>query len=111
MGVVHHAVYPLWFERGRTEMLRSSGISYADLEKQGLFMVVIDLSVKYHKPAHYDQVVQVNTTCIRAAGVRIQHEYQVFREGVLLVSGSSTLACLDHEGRPQPVPDFLVLKS
>jgi acyl-CoA thioester hydrolase len=111
MGVVHHAVYPLWFERGRIELLRSVGVAYADLEKKGLFMAVIELSVRYHKPARYDEWVQVATTCTRAGGVRIQHEYKVHRDGLLLATGSSTLACLDREGRPQAVPDSLSFKS
>ncbi len=110
MGVVHHGVYPLWFEQARTELLRSTGVAYADLEKQGLFMVVIELKVKYHKPARYDQLLQVTAHCTRAKGVRINHEYQVRHEGVILATGSTTLACLDAEGRPQPVPDTLADK-
>ena len=111
MGVVHHGVYPLWFEQARTELLRSTGVAYADLEAAGLFMVVIDLKVRYLKPARYDQLLQVTARCTRAKGVRIEHEYEVRHEGLILATGSTTLACLDAEGRPCQVPESIGIVS
>ena len=108
MGVVHHAVYPLWFEQARTELLRRAGVAYADLENDGMFMAVIDLAVRFHQPARYDELIDVTVTCTRAAGVRVEHEYQAHREGLLLCSGKTTLTCLNREGRPQAVPEDLL---
>jgi len=50
-GVVHHSVYPIWFEMGRTELLRAAGLAYKDLEAAGIFFVAVELFVKYHRPA------------------------------------------------------------
>ena len=62
MGVVHHSVYPIWFEIGRTELLRSmSERSYRDMEAEGLFLVVAQLNVRYRSPARYDDTLNLAT--------------------------------------------------
>ena len=61
MGVVHHTVYPVWFEMGRTELLRATGASYREFEEQGLFLVVVRLDVRYRQPARYDDELQLHT--------------------------------------------------
>ena len=61
MGVVHHANYAVWFEMGRTEMLRSQGGNYRDLEAAGRFLVVVDLSTRFKKPARYDDELTLAT--------------------------------------------------
>ena len=62
MGVVHHTVYPVWFEMGRTELLRSTGRTYRDMEAQNMLLAVVKLEVVYKQPARYDEVVQLRTT-------------------------------------------------
>jgi len=54
-GVVHHSVYPVWFEMGRTELLRANGLAYKDLEEAGVLFVVAELRIKYRRPAMYDE--------------------------------------------------------
>lgn len=107
MGYAHHSVWPVWFEMARTELLRESGTAYADLERAGVFIVVAKLDVRFHRPARYDDRLEVTARLRRSAGARIEHRYEVHREGVRLVTGSTTLACVDRDGRAQPVPDFL----
>ena len=53
-GVVHHSVFPVWFEMGRTELLRANGVAYRDLEEAGIFFVVAELRIKSRRPAFYD---------------------------------------------------------
>lgn len=109
MGVVHHAVYPLWFEMGRTEMLRAAGGNYRDLEAAGVFLAVVRLETRYRRPARYDDLLRVRTT-LRAAGpVKVEHTYEVFRGEELLAEGRTTLACLDREGKARPIPESLSL--
>jgi acyl-CoA thioester hydrolase len=109
MGVVHHAVYPLWFEMGRTEMLRAAGGNYRDLEAAGVFLAVVRLETRYRRPARYDDLVRVRTT-LRAAGpVKIEHTYEIYRGDELLAEGRTTLACLDRDGRARAIPESLVL--
>jgi acyl-CoA thioester hydrolase len=107
MGLLHHANYFVFFEMGRTEMLRSRGISYREIEDSGHFLVVIDLGCKYKKPAYYDDLLTIRTTVARVTHVKIIHEYHVLRDGVLLAGGHSTLACVDREGKPQALPAIL----
>ncbi len=107
MGLLHHANYLIYFEQGRTELLRSCGLSYKDLEDQGFLLVLTKIEVKYRWPAHYDDLLTLKTIVTRTTSVRIDHRYELYCEGRLLAEGASTLACVDREGRPQALPDFL----
>ena len=107
MGLLHHANYFVYFELARTEMLRSKGISYREVEDSGHFLVIIDLGCKFKKPAFYDDLLTIRTTVARTTHVKIIHHYQVFRDGELLAEGHSTLACVDREGKPQALPAIL----
>ncbi|MGD0785706.1 MAG: thioesterase family protein [Sedimentisphaerales bacterium] len=108
-GVVHHSVFPIYFELGRTELLRANGLAYKDLEKEGFFMVVAELLVKYRRPAYYDEKLELITECSRITAARIEHSYKLIRPGVglLLAEGSSILACVDDKGKPKRVPEFM----
>jgi acyl-CoA thioester hydrolase len=116
MGVAHHAVYPVWFEMGRTELLRQTfahaaghdaGLDYRQLEDQGVFLAVVSLSIKYKKPARYDNVLTLHTHLVEAGHVKILHEYELMRDGLMLATAQSTLACLDKSGRPRELPAAL----
>jgi len=107
MGLLHHANYFVYFEMGRTEFLRERGVSYRDIEDAGYLLVIVDLGCKYKRPARYDDLLTLRTTVSRVTHVKIVHTYQVFRDGLLLAEGHSTLACIDREGRPQPLPESL----
>ena len=118
MGVAHHAVYPVWLEMGRTELLRQTfethadasshnGLTYRQLEEQGVFLAVVSLSIKYKQPARYDDVLSLQTTLTSAGHVKIEHEYELSRDGLILATGQSTLACLDQDGRPRELPPML----
>jgi len=108
-GVVHHSVYPVWFEMGRTELLRANGIAYKDLEKRGVFFVVAQLNIKYRKGAFYDEELELETICSKVTVGRVEHIYKLSRccDGVILAEASSVLACLDGEGKIQRVPEFM----
>ena len=101
MGLLHHANYFVYFEMGRTELLRQRGFSYRDLEDAGHLLVIVDIGCKFKRPAYYDDLLTLRTTVTRVTHVKIVHQYQVFRDGVLLAEGHSTLACVDREGKPQ----------
>ena len=108
-GVVHHTVYPVWFEMGRTELLRVNGLAYSELEKNGIYFVVVELAVKYRRPAFYDEKLDLETICSRITSARVEHSYCLKRQGtgVLLAEGSSILACVDSSGRPRRMPEFM----
>jgi acyl-CoA thioester hydrolase len=108
MGVVHHTVYPVWFEMGRTELLRSTGRTYRDMEQAGLLLAVVKLEVTYKQPARYDDLVQLRTTLARVGAVKVEHSYELWRGEDLLVSGATVLACIDRSGRAKPMPEGLL---
>src|SRR5829696_4490250 len=107
MGLLHHANYIVYFEMGRTELLRARGISYRDIEDSGHLLVIVDVGCKFKRPAYYDDLLTLRTTVERVTHVKIVHRYQVFRDGLLLAEGHSTLACVDREGKPQALPEAL----
>ena len=107
MGLLHHANYLVYFEQGRVELLRAQGRSYRDLEDAGFLLVLTKVEVRYRRPVHYDDLLTVRTTVVRTTSVRIDHRYEVLRDGVLVAEGSSTLACVDRDGNPQALPEFL----
>lgn len=106
-GRVHHANYFTWFEMGRVELLRSAGHNYRELEQAGIMLVVADITCQYFQAAQYDDLIRLITTTVSARGARIEHQYQVFRDNVLLAQGRSTVACIDREGKVRRLPDFL----
>lgn len=107
MGFLHHANYLVYFEAGRTELLRKRGLSYRAIEDAGHFLVIVDVGCKFKRPAHYDDLLTLRTVVERVTHVKIVHRYEVRRDGVLLAEGHSTLACVDREGRPQALPPAL----
>ena len=107
MGLLHHANYLVYFEQGRIELLRSNGLSYKELEDQGYLLVLTKFEVHYRWPARYDDLLTLKTTVTRTTMVRIDHRYELSCAGRLLAEAESTLACVDREGRPQALPDFL----
>ncbi len=107
MGLLHHANYFVYFEQGRTELLRKRGMTYRDMEDAGHLLVIVDLGCKFKRPAYYDDLLTLRTIVERVTHVKIVHKYEVLRDGLLLAEGHSTLACVDREGRPQALPESL----
>ncbi len=112
-GVVHHSVYPVWFEMGRTELLRANGLAYKDLEEAGVLFVVAELRIKYRRPAMYDEKLQLETYCSAVTASKVEHSYKLTRSsnGIILAEGSSVLACVSAEGKVRRVPEFMYPKA
>jgi len=108
MGLLHHANYFVYFEIGRTELLRARGTTYREVEDSGQFLVVVDLGCRYRRPARYDDLLELRTAVARVTHAKIQHTYTLSRNGLTLAEGHTTLACIDRDGRPRPLPDWLV---
>jgi acyl-CoA thioester hydrolase len=108
-GVIHHSVYPVWFEMGRTELLRANGIAYKDLEKAGVYFVVARLHIKYRRPALYDEKLELETTCSRVTASKVEHSYKLTRcsDGIILAEAGTVLACVNAEGKLQRIPEFM----
>ena len=108
MGLLHHANYLVYFEQGRTELLRQTGRTYKDVEDEGFYLVLAKIEVRYRAPARYDDLLTLHTTVVRRTPVRIEHEYRLVRGTEVLAEGSSTLACVDKSGSLQAMPEWLL---
>lgn len=107
MGLLHHANYLVYFEQARIELLRRIGGNYKELEDQGYLLVLTKVEVKYRSPAYYDDLLVIRTKVTRTSPVRLEHKYEVIREGQVLAEGATTLACVDRSGKIQAMPDWL----
>ena len=108
MGFLHHANYFAYFEIGRTEMLRASGGNYRQMEADGILVVVVKAECRFRSPARYDDLLRLRTTITRVTRAKIEHQYELFRDGQCLAIGNVTLACIDRSGQVQPVPDWML---
>ncbi|HEV3141626.1 MAG TPA: thioesterase family protein, partial [Vicinamibacterales bacterium] len=106
MGVVYYANYYVWFEVGRTDLLRSAGGSYRDMEKDGLQLPVIESHCEYRQPAKYDDELEVRTIGSIVSPVRVKFSYELVRaaDNVTLAVGHTVHAALDEGGRPRRLP-------
>jgi acyl-CoA thioester hydrolase len=107
MGCVHHSRYLQYFEMGRVEFLRACGHSYANLERDGVFFVVVKLEVRYRAPARFDDEVTLITRIARQTTTRIDHTYELRRGETLLAEASSTITCVSRQGGVQLIPEHL----
>jgi len=107
MGYVHHSRYLQYFELARVELLRSLGVSYADLERDGVLFVVVKASINYRNPAKYDDELSITTKVVKQTHVRYDHAYEVKRGHVILCDGTTTIACIDRDGKLREIPEPL----
>lgn len=104
MGFLHHSNYLAYFEVGRTELFRAQGGSYRRMEELGLFFVVARISVKFKKPARYDDVLCLNTQIKSQSPAKLVHQYALKRGEELLTEAESVIACVDRNGELQEIP-------
>ena len=109
MGVAYHGQYFAWFEVGRTDLLRNHGLTYRELEKDGLRLPVIETHARFLKPALYDDLLEVRTELAVLTGARVGFAYEVHREGTEgpIATGATSHAAVDPEGRPRRLPEHL----
>ena len=109
--VAWHGHYFKYFELARVEMLKAMGHDYADLERDGVFLVVHNVACKYHRPARFGDRVRINTKVARATLASIDHQYRVFVGDDLIAEAASTIACVDSAGTIRRMPEILVQSS
>ena len=110
MGVAYHANYLRWFEMGRTEMIRFLGLTYKSIESKGVYLPVSEVYCKFRSPAHYDDLIEIETTLDTRVRGGIKFDYRIFPEDgqTLLVEGYTKHACLNADGKVVRPPAFLM---
>nr|WP_321224637.1 thioesterase family protein [uncultured Psychroserpens sp.] len=112
MGVVYHGNYAQYFEIGRTEWLRSMGLSYRKMEEEGVMLPVVSLSINYKKSARYDDLIKVKTKLVKTPTVKIEFDYEILNENnEILATGNSILVFMDVvKNRPTRCPKYILDK-
>lgn len=102
MGIVHHSVYPIWYEAARTEAIRKIGMTYSALEKNGIMTPLVELNCKYNVPAEYEDVLSIGVEISKLTPARIVFDYQIFKAGVEkpINTGSTVHAWVGKDLRP-----------
>lgn len=110
MGLAHHTHHLVWFELGRTELMREAGCTYGDLEEgEGVYFPVVEVGAAYVSPARYDEVLSITTRLVSVKGVRVRFEYHVARETTeeTVSTGFTVHASVGRDGRPARLPEAL----
>lgn len=109
MGVVYYANYLHLFERGRSELIRALGFSYATVEERGIFLPVREASCRYLAPARYDEVIHIRTGLAGRSRASLDFVYEITDadKNRVLTRGSTQHAVVNAQGRPVRIPDWL----
>jgi acyl-CoA thioester hydrolase len=107
MGVVYYANYLVWFEVGRTDLLRQSGWNYREMEAEGFALPVVEAHCEYRQSARYDDELDIVTSGALLSPVRVRFAYEVIRvaDGMKLAGGHTVHAVLDPTGKPRRLPE------
>jgi acyl-CoA thioester hydrolase len=105
MAVAHHANYPIWFEVGRSDLMRSLGLPYSDVEAQGFYFMLSKLQVEYRAAARYDEVLTLSTRIGAVQSRAVTFEYVLRRGETLIASGSTHHITTDKNYRIARIPD------
>lgn len=110
MGVVHHGNYALYLELARIEWLRNLGVSYKEMEQEGIALPVVSLSVKYKKPIKYDDVITVKTKLVNEPSVKVEFDYEILNDlGQILSTANVVLVFVDLKtNRPTKPPKYFL---
>ncbi|HEY3277120.1 MAG TPA: thioesterase family protein [Syntrophorhabdaceae bacterium] len=113
MGVVYYGNYPVFFEVARSEFMRAKGITYREFEDMGYYLMVVGLDAKYHSNAEYDDLIVVKTSMPELKSRGLTFHYAVYKDGTLLVEGSTKHICVNTEKKVVAIPPdfFKVLKD
>lgn len=112
MGYVYYGNYAQYFEMGRVEWLRNLNASYKSMENNGIMLPVLNLNVRYLKPAKYDDLLTLKTTLKKIPSVKIEFDFEVYNEKKeLLTTGYTSLVFIDmKKNKPTRCPDYLLEK-
>ena len=112
MGVVYHGNYAQFFEIGRTEWLRSIGITYKNMETKGIMLPVISLNCNFKKSALYDDEITVTTMLKKTPSVKIEFDYEITNQNnELICTGNTVLAFVNKETKkPMRCPNYILEK-
>lgn len=107
MGVAHHSAYVLWCEAARVEWLRERGLSYREMEDQGLSLAVAAIDIAYRAAAYFDDLLVIRAHATEVKSRRVRFSYEIFRpaDGVTIATAGSTHVPTGRDGRAMRIPE------
>jgi acyl-CoA thioester hydrolase len=105
MGIMHHGSYVALLEAARIEYLRRRDFDYLALTQQGIHLPVIEMQLKYRRPARFDDLITVETRLGGLTRVRVDFDYRLLLGDELLVEATTRLACIDASLKPYRLPE------
>ena len=112
MGVAHNKSYFEWFELGRTEYCRRSGLPYGEVEARGYYLMVVEASCRYRKPLHYDEEFVIRVALAEVAGRRLVFCYELaaISDGRLVATGQTVHVPTNRRAEVCSLPDDILEK-
>ena len=109
MGIVHHASYLIWFEVGRSDYHRQTGIGYEEVERHGFLFPLSEAYARYGAPARFGDEIRIRTRIVQVRSRSLTFAYEVIQQptGVVLATGWTKHLCVDRGGQVQRIPQFL----
>ena len=107
MGQAYYGNYMKWFEVGRSEWFRKSGMTYREIESGGVYLPVVEVHCSYKKPAHYDDVLTIATTFQFSGPARLRFDYEIMRQEKVLAVGYTVHVCVTRDRKVLKPPEYL----
>lgn len=110
-GIVYHASYIRFIERGRSDFIRLLGIEHSALDSgedgERVALAVRHMDINYLKPAHIDDILTIETRVAEAKGARMMLDQQILRDGEVIFTARVTVVVINRQGRPRRLPDSM----
>lgn len=103
MGIVHHSVYPIWYEVARTDWIKRVGIQYSEMEKMGIMLPLSGLSCRYLAPACYEDELIVEAFLRKLTPFQVEFGYEVYRDGQCISTGTTSHGWTNLDLKPTPL--------
>lgn len=100
MGIVHHSVYPIWYELARTDFIKLVGMTYSQMEANGIKTPLVELQSRYIKPADYEDELTIRVSIGKLTPARVQFNYEVYKDTTLINTGYTIHAWVGNDLKP-----------
>jgi acyl-CoA thioester hydrolase len=110
MGIAHHSSYLLWFEMARIELMRSIGLSYAQFEKDGYLMPVLEMHVQYKKAVIFDQLLHITASIEQKPKAKLTYNYKISDGKNIICEGHSLHGYMNFQNKAIKPPKTFLIK-
>ncbi|MCI8482676.1 MAG: acyl-CoA thioesterase [Clostridia bacterium] len=103
MGIVHHSVYPIWYEIARTDFIKKLGMTYSNIEAMGIMTPLVNLNCHYLRPACYEDILCVRAWISKLTPAKIEFSYEIYKKETLISTGTTLHAWVGKDLKPMNI--------